>query len=427
MILLYRFFINILYPFLIIFIFFRVFLNKEDVIRYKEKIFTNYFNIKKNKNKKLIWFHAASIGEFKSVLPIIKKLNLIEEKIEFLITTNTLSSAQLAEFELKNFNNVKHRFMPLDINYLIKRFLNLWKPETIFLVDSEIWPNLILAAKRKKIPIALLNARLTKKSFDRWLLFPKTAKKIFEVFDLCLCSNNETKNFLEKINAKNIKYIGNIKLINEKYTQPLKSKNDLILSKSRFWIAASIHKEEDIFCLKTHALLKKKFSDITTIIAPRHINRVNEIKSLSESLNFRTQILNRNDEILDDKEVIIINSFGILKNFFKYAKSVFIGKSNIERLKYDSGQNPIDAAYLNCKIYHGPYVSNFSEIYKILKDKNISKKIENHYELSENLLQDLKRSNNKKITIANSMQALSENILYDTSKIIKNFLNGKTV
>ena len=132
-----------------------------------------------------------------------------------------------------------------------------------------------------------------------------------------------------------------------------------MLSNLRFWVAASTHKEEDIFCLKTHVELKKTYSDIKTIIAPRHLNRTSRIVKLSNSFNLRTQILNRNDEIYPENDVVIINSFGVLQKFFLYAKSVFIGKSIIKKLKNDSGQNPIEAAKLGCKVYHGPYVYNF--------------------------------------------------------------------
>ena len=94
----------------------------------------------------------------------------------------------------------------------MNKFLNLWKPDVIFLVDSEIWPNLILNAKKYKIPISLINARLTLKSYKRWMRFPKTAKKLFNVFDLFICSNSETKTYLEKLGLKNIYFKGNIKL-----------------------------------------------------------------------------------------------------------------------------------------------------------------------------------------------------------------------
>ena len=425
MILAYRIISNFLYPLLIAFTYLRKFFNKEHQERYKEKIFTSNFNIERRENEKLIWFHAASIGELKSVFPIVERVKKEKNIYNFLITTNTLSSGNLANNLLKDLQNVKHRYMPLDVNFLIKSFLERWKPDKIFLIDSEIWPNLIINAKQKNIPIALLNARLTKKSFKRWFKFPKTAKKIFEIFDLCICSNNETKNFLEKLNARNIKYEGNIKLLSTLDVKKLNNKNDQILSNSRFWIAASIHEEEDLFCIKTHLQLKKNYKDVKTILAPRHLDRVKKIKSLSEGLGIKTQILNNEDEILNDVEIIILNSYGVLQNYYKYAKSVFIGKSIIKKLAKDSGQNPIDAAKLNCKIYHGPYVSNFEEIYKILNLNNISKKINDSAELSNFLTNDLndfqKEINNK----YDPIKVLEKNILKNTTYLINNFLNDK--
>ena len=425
MILAYRVFTNLLYPFLFIFLYVRVLLNKEDSSRYKEKILVKNFNIKRNYHKKLLWFHAVSIGEFKSILPLIEKINNQRNNYEFLITTSTLSSSELAKIELRKFNNVLHRFMPLDVNHLIENFFILWRPAKVFLVDSEIWPNLILMAKRKKIPIALINARITKKSFNKWLIFSKTAKKLFRIFSLCLCSNKETKNFLNKLKVNNVKYVGNIKLINLINKKKLNDKDKKILSNARFWIASSIHKEEDIFCLKTHVELKKKFNDIKTIIAPRHLDRVKKIKSLSEDLNLKVKILNYEDKIKNDAEIFIVNSFGILQDYYQYATSVFIGKSMIEKLKNDSGQNPLDAALLNCKIYHGPHVSNFHEIYEILKENKISKQVENYNELSKNLVIDLENLKKKESAYSNSIKSMREKVLSNTMEIIYKFLNDK--
>jgi len=425
MILLYRVLTNILYPFLIIYIFIRVLKKKEDPKRFKEKILFNFFNVNKNKKLELLWFHASSVGELKSIIPIITELNKKYKIFEFLITTTTLSSSFIARSEFKNFDNIKYRFFPLDVDFLMERFLRLWQPKKIFLVDSEIWPNLILKAKKYNISIGLINARLTKKSFQKWSFFPNTAKKIFSTFDLCLCSNNETKNFLKELDVKNIKYFGNIKLINKNLNRKFDDKNSGILAKSRFWIAASTHEEEDIFCLNTHINLKKVYKDIITIIAPRHINRVKKIESLCRKLNLKTQILNLDDNIDKKVEVLIVNSFGVLHNYFFHAKSAFIGKSMIERLKNDSGQNPIDAAYLNCKVYHGPYVSNFQEIYEILNNINISKRITSHHELSENLLIDFRKGKKEELRSA-KMQSLSDDVFSKTMKNIENFLYAKT-
>jgi 3-deoxy-D-manno-octulosonic-acid transferase len=422
MILSYRILTFLLYPFLLILIFFRKINKKEDSVRYKEKILSSYFNVKRRNDRKLIWFHAASIGEFKSIIPIIEKLSENKEHFDFLITTTTLSSSNLAKIDLKKFNNAHHRFIPFDVDFLMEKFFTMWKPDVIFLVDSEIWPNLIFKAKKYNIPIALINARLTLKSFNRWMLFPDTAKDIFNLFDLCLTSNIETQNFLKLLNAKNIYFHGNIKLINVIDEKQIININEETLKKNRFWIAASTHPGEEIFCLKTHYQLKRKYKKIITIIAPRHIERAKNIKLACEKLNFKTQLLEKNEAIKADKEIIIVNSFGVLQNYFKYAKSVFIGKSTIKKIENDSGQNPIDAAKLRCKIYHGPYVSNFKDIYEILEKNNISTKINTSEELSKYLLNDLKFPKDHDSKSSNFINYLGNKTLTATMKSINNFL-----
>ena len=132
MILIYRALTILLYPFLIILIYCRKIFHKEDPERYKEKIFSSHFNVVRKKNSNLLWFHAASIGELKSIIPIVKKLNDKNNNFEILITTVTLSSSNLATDELKMFDNVYHRFMPIDVSFLIKKFIYLWKPSVIF-------------------------------------------------------------------------------------------------------------------------------------------------------------------------------------------------------------------------------------------------------------------------------------------------------
>ena len=142
----------------------------------------------------------------------------------------------------------------------------------------------------------------------------------------------------------------------------------------------------------------------------------------------KVQILNKEEKIQDDKEIIIINHFGVLQNYFKYAKSVFIGKSMIKKLKDVGGQNPIEAAKLNCRIYHGPYVYNFNEIYKIFETKNISKKVINQEELSQNLAIDLQNPYKKNSNTPESIKSLGQETLNDTIKLVGDFLidNKKT-
>ena len=425
MILLYRILTTLLYPLFVILIYLRKFYQKEDLRRYKEKIFSSHFNVDKKNNKKLIWLHAASIGELKSIIPIVNQLNRNYKKLEFLITTTTLSSSNLSKIELGKIKNARHRFFPLDVGFLIEKFLRLWKPDLIFLVDSEIWPNLVLNAKKNGVPLALLNARITSKTAKKWMMFPKSARKIFTCFKFCLTSNLETKKFLSKFNIKNVFFNGNIKLINTIDVNNIKGRNDNFLIKKRFWVAASTHSGEEFFCLKTHSLLKKKYKDMITIIAPRHIDRVQRIKLMSDNMNFNVQILKKNEKIIKGKEIIIINSFGILQEYFKCAKSVFIGKSLIKKLENDGGQNPIDAAKLGCKIYHGPYVYNFKEIYNILNKEKISKKVKNIKDLNSNLIKDLKNVKKKQDQITKGFNNLGKKTLIATMKDINNFISNE--
>lgn len=418
MILLYRILTILLYPFFLLIIFIRKTIKKEDEKRYKEKIFPKHFNIEKIENKSLIWFHAASIGEIKSIFPIIQNLNNNNDKFQFLITSVTLGSSIVAEKEIKKFKNVLHRFYPLDSYFIIKRFLTLWKPKAIFLVDSEVWPNLLLSAKENQIPVAIINARITKKTFNRWMIFPRTAKKIFGLLDLCLSSNKETAEYLRQLKARNVSYTGNMKLIQNEKNLVNNDKN--FKKKTNFWLAASTHQGEELFCLKVHEILKKQLKTIKTAIAPRHLNRVNDIENLCKKFNLNYQVLENDESINSNAEIVIINSFGILNRFFKESQSVFIGKSLIKKLERDSGQSPIEAAFLNCKIYHGPYVYNFQEIYNVLSDHNISKVIQSPEELAENINSNFKNSN--EVNNAEIMNFLSKKTLDDTLYKIKTFL-----
>ena len=127
----------------------------------------------------------------------------------------------------------------------------------ILFVDSEIWPNFLFEIKKKNIPLILLNGRITKKTFLRWKLIPKIANKIFQTFDLCLASSNKSKNYLEKLNAKNVKHIGNLKLSAEIKLQKQLTQNKNILKNTRFWCAISTHSGEDLFCINPHLNIKK--------------------------------------------------------------------------------------------------------------------------------------------------------------------------
>ena len=182
----------------------RLFKKKEDFKRFKEKFC--FFSKKRTKGK-LIWFHGASVGELQSIIPLVEKLNKNKKIKQILITSNTLSSSKIiSNFKFKK---VVHQFFPIDVNFLSKKFLNYWRPSIGCFIDSEIWPNMLINLKNNKVPIVLLNGRITKKTFRRWMMFSSFANSIFNKFNLCLSSNNESQKYLEKLGAKKIKYIGN--------------------------------------------------------------------------------------------------------------------------------------------------------------------------------------------------------------------------
>ena len=184
----------------------RIFLGKEDKTRFKEKfcLFS-----KKNYVDGTIWFHGASVGEILSIIPIIKRFEKDTKIKKILITSSTTSSSQI--LSRYKFKKTIHQFYPFDVNILTKLFIDYWKPKLAIFVDSEIWPNMYNNLNKKKIPLILLNARITKKSFNRWKYFPNFSKNIFEKISVALPQNKESKKYLKLLGTKNIKIAGNIK------------------------------------------------------------------------------------------------------------------------------------------------------------------------------------------------------------------------
>ena len=419
----YRYLTYFLFPIFIILIYFRSLFNKEDKKRFKEKIFSSHFMARKDNSKKLVWFHAASIGECLSILPLIDEINNKNNNINFLITTVTLSSSKLLENKLNKYNNIDHRFLPLDIILLVENFLSSWKPDLVCFVDSEIWPNFLFKIKEKKIPLLLINARLTKKSFNRWNVILNFAKKVFSNFDLCITANEESKDNLSKLNVKNLKYIGNLKYSVQSIYEELGDSNKKVLNNYKTWCAASTHSGEELIVIRTHLRIKKNYNNVLTIIIPRHIGRSFSIESLSKKFNLKTQILNDNDLINPNTEILIINSFGVLPKYFNYCKNIFIGKSFVKEKENVGGQNPIEAAKLGCKIFYGPYVYNFKEIYERLKSYGMAEKIDKEIELAEKIIENFKKPMIKDQEKVNLLNTYGKKILKETALEVNAYLN----
>ena len=273
---LYRLIINtilILSPIIIIF---RILRNKEDPIRFKEKL--GIFE-KKSIKGKLIWFHGSSVGEILSIIPLVEKFEKNKNIKNILITSNTFSSSKvLKKFRLKK---TIHQFLPIDSRILVKKFLSNWEPSVAIFIESEIWPNFINEINRKEIPLILINARMTKKTFLKWNNLKNFSKSIFNKFNLTLSQNKETMFFLKKLGSKNIKNFGNLKFAENKSIKDnnIKSKKLLKFFKSKNFVFGGIstHSGEEEFCGKIQTLIKYKIKNSLTVIIPRHIDRCADI------------------------------------------------------------------------------------------------------------------------------------------------------
>jgi len=417
----YRFFTYLFYPFAPIYLYFRKIKKKEDSISYKEKL----SRIETAREEGfLIWFHVASVGEAMSILPLIESC-IEEKKIDkILLTSITLSSGNVLKKRFSQNVKVFHQFLPLDISVWTNKFLDHWKPNLSIFIDSEIWPNLISQISKKKIPLLLINARITKKSFDRWKLIIGFAKKIFEKFDLCIASNKESESFLKILGAKNIKNYGNLKFSKIKTELNNKLDSDFLIKieNRKIWCGASTHPTEEILCAKSHLKIKEKYKNILTIIIPRHIDRIKTIYEELSKLNLKIVLSSNLSQVDAKTDVILVDSYGESLKFYNISKYVFLGKSLTTSLTKDSGQNPIEPARLGCKIFHGPYVSNFAEIYKYFNELGISKEVNSSNELSLSLVEEFKDNKPKNPEITEKIETYGQNILNNVTMEIKKYI-----
>ena len=375
---LYQIILSILLLISPVVIFYRILINKESKERFLEKY--SIFSKRKKKGK-LIWFHGASVGEILSVIPLIEKYEKDKSIRQILVTSSTLSSSKV--LERFKFKKTIHQFYVFDIFFLTSRFLDYWKPNVAIFIDSEIWPAMFKSLNKKNVPLLLLNARLTKKSFNKWYKYKFFSKSIFKLITKAYPQNLETNKFLKKLGVKKIKYIGNLKFsenYNDKRNEITPSLKNKFKNK-KIWIASSTHSGEEIFCVKAHLQLKKKIKNLITIIIPRHISRANGIISEIAKFNLNTTTHSSKSKNFKNLDIYLVDTFGETKKFFKIASTVFLGGSIIKR----GGQNPLEAARYGSKILHGQNIDNFKDVYKLLNSLNISKKVSNYHELASSI------------------------------------------
>ena len=390
----------------------RILKNKEHKKRFIEKFCVPS---KKRSNGKLIWFHGASVGEILSIVPIIKNFEKNKSIDQILVTSSTLSSSKvLNKFKFKK---TIHQFYPIDHIHFTTKFLKYWKPNLAIFIESEIWPSMFKELDRKNIPLILLNARLTKKTFNKWKKVKNFTKSIFGKIKNAYPQNLETKSFLKTIGVSKINHIGNLKFIENKDKKKDKIDNNLKdqLKTKKIWIASSTHRNEEIFCAKAHIELRKKIKNLITIIIPRHVDRSKKIISEIEKLNLNVTSHSSKNKNLKDIDIYIVDTFGETEKFYKIGCSVFLGGSIIKR----GGQNPLEPARYGAKILHGPNIDNFKDIYGLLKSFKISKKITSPKELALSIV--FKRKKN----IGTKIKNIGEIILKKTIKELNSLINNE--
>ena len=396
-------------PFIIIY---RILKKKEDTLRFKEKfcLFT-----KKRVEGKLIWFHGASVGEIMSIIPLIRIYEKNKSIDQILVTSSTLSSSKI--IRKFNFKKTVHQFYPIDHFYLTSKFLNYWKPNLAIFIESEIWPSMFRNLKKNNTKLLLLNARLTKQTFKRWMKLEGVSKKIFGEISIAYPQNQETKRFIKKISNTKIKSLGNLKFIEDDEKNIKKSQKKLIsyFENRNVWVASSTHQYEEMFCAKTHIELKKKYKNLITIIIPRHIHRSNKIVSEIQKLNLNVIKHSSKLNNLKKVDIYIVDTFGETKKFHKLSSTVFLGGSIVNR----GGQNPLEAARYGAKIIHGKNIDNFKDIYKLLKKLKISKKISTPKQLASMIA--FKKNKNIGVKIKN----IGEKILKKTIKELNYQINNE--
>ena len=305
----------------------------------------------------LVWLHAASVGETLSILPVIEAL-LGDDGVHVLVTTGTVTSAEVLRTRMPEQARLLHRFVPLDVPAWTRRFVAHWKPDVAGFVESEIWPNLLAAAKAEGTQMMLVNARLSPSSFARWRRAKRTASEVFGQFDAVQAQSDADAMRLAQLGARDVESPGNLKLaapalpVDERELTRLLS----ALGDRPVWLAASTHPGEEVIARDVHQALAPRHPGLVTIIAPRHPQRGADIAT---ALDEPGLLVRRRGTSQDPPPggIWVADTLGELGLLYRLARIVFVGRS----LALGGGQNPFEPARLGCAVCTGPKVANFAE------------------------------------------------------------------
>ena len=328
---------------------------KEEPSRLKERW---GFATRQRPSGTLIWIHGASVGECLAALPLVSRL-LEHDSRHVLVTSGTVTSARLMAERLPA--RAFHHYVPLDQPHAVKRFLDHWRPDLGLFIESELWPNLILESHARAVPLVLVNARLSEKSFGGWSRAPGVARRLLSAFDICLAQDTQTAQRLTALGARSVQIAGSLKA--DADTLPV---NEAALTAFRaaigdrpLFLAASTHPGEEDIILDVAQMHR---NNLLTVIVPRHPQRGEAIAKLAAERGF--SVLRRATGALpsSDTAVYIADTLGELGLFYRAASFAFLGGS----LVHHGGQNPLEPARLGTAILTGPHTENFSGIFAAL-------------------------------------------------------------
>ena len=310
----------------------------------------------------LIWFHAASVGETNAVLPLITALRSSHPAISILLTTGTVTSAKIAKKRLPE--GALHQFIPLDTPAFMQRFLDHWHPDLALLVESEIWPNLVMETAARNIPLVLVNGIISHKSYSNWRRQGSLSRPIFGRFHLILVQNQNLQKRFMRLGAPEVQVVGNLKFDAPALpVDELKKRRMLRMIGERcHFLAASTHlgEEEEIF--SAHQKLVRKKPDLLTILVPRHPDRGDAIALLARAHNLTCVQRSKGEEPTKATDIYIADTLGELGLFYAISKLVFLGGSLVE----SGGHNPIEAVRFGSLVITGPHWHNQTDIFSAL-------------------------------------------------------------
>jgi 3-deoxy-D-manno-octulosonic-acid transferase len=308
----------------------------------------------------LVWIHGASVGEVLAAAALIERLRALNLRI--LLTSGTVTSAAIVA---KRFPpDIIHQYVPYDSPRYVARFLDHWRPSLALFIESDLWPNLILQASARRLPMVLINGRMSPRSFPRWQRARNTISALLEKFEVCLAQSEADADRFATLGARNVIVTGNLKLdVAAPPADPARLEKLMALTRGRPVItAASTHPGEEEVLIEIHRRLAGFFPGLLTVIVPRHPDRGNAVASLVAAAGLRFTQRSREELPAANTDIYVADTMGELGLFYRLAPVVFMGGSLVEH----GGQNPIEAVKLGAAVVHGPHVFNFSDVYEAL-------------------------------------------------------------